>query len=211
VRSWRLNLDSTANRQPTINITGERVMLGPLRRDLTPLYERWINDLQTMRTYDMLRPLTTEQVEQWYERESRNLETIRFTIYERASSTPIGKMALYDINHHQQRATFSILIGAEAGRGKGYGTEATRLMLDYAFTILGVHNVFLEAVEFNVAGIRAYENAGFKECGRRREAFLLFGRRWDKVFMDCLATEFKGSVLAPQLAAGVIPVTETQG
>jgi len=199
-------MDSSTDRRPTINITGERVMLGPLRRDLTPLYERWINDLHTMRTYDMLRPLTTQQVEEWYERESRSPETIRFTIYERATCTPIGKTALYDINHHQQRATFSILIGAENGRGKGYGTEATRLMLDYAFTILGVHNVFLEAVEFNMAGIRAYEKAGFTECGRRREAFLLLGRRWDKVFMDCLATEFEGSVLAPQFAIESSPV-----
>jgi RimJ/RimL family protein N-acetyltransferase len=191
--------------EPTITISGERVLLGPLRRDLVPLYERWINDLETMRTYDLLRPMTTEQVNDWYERESRNPDTLRFTIYERATGTPIGKTALYDVNYHQQRAAFGILIGEPAGRGKGYGTEVIRLMLDYAFTVVGLHNVMLEAAEFNVAGLRAYEKAGFKECGRRREAYQVFGRRWDKIFMDCLATEFEGSVLAPQFRPGASP------
>lgn len=196
-------MEDRHNHAPTINITGERVLLGPLRRDLVPLYERWINDLETMRTYDMLRPMTTEQVVDWYERESRNPDTLRFTIYEREGGAPIGKAALYDVNYHQQRAMFSILIGAAAGRGKGYGTEATRLVLDYAFTVVGLHNVLLEAAEFNAAGIRAYTKAGFKECGRRREAYLVFGRRWDKIFMDCLATEFEGGPVRRQFTVGV--------
>lgn len=196
---------NSQNQQPTITITGERVLLGPLRRELVPLYQRWVNDLETMRTYDLLRPITAEQAVDWYERESRNPDTLRFTIYERASGAPIGKTALYDVNYHQQRAAFGILIGEAAGRGKGYGTEVTRLMLDYAFTVVGLHNVMLEAAEFNVAGIRAYAKAGFKECGRRREAYQVFGRRWDKVYMDCLATEFERSVLAPLFSPDVSP------
>jgi RimJ/RimL family protein N-acetyltransferase len=69
-------------------------------------------------------------------------------------------------------------------------------MLDYAFTALGLHNVCLEVDEFNLAGRKAYERAGFKEFGRRREVTLLSGRRWDLISMDCLAHEFESPVLA---------------
>ena len=91
---------------------------------------------------------------------------------------------------------FGILIGEPGARGKGYGTEATRLMLDYAFTALGLRSAFLRTDAFNLAGQRAYAKAGFKECGRRRERRWLAGRWWDEMLMDCLASEFTSPVLA---------------
>ena len=68
-------------------------------------------------------------------------------------------------------------------------------MLDYAFTALGLHSVLLTVYAFNRAGIRAYEKAGFRECGRQREAHRRGGQRWDVVSMDCLAREFTSPVL----------------
>jgi RimJ/RimL family protein N-acetyltransferase len=68
-------------------------------------------------------------------------------------------------------------------------------MLDYAFTAVGLHNVQLRAFAFNKMAIRSYEKAGFKEYGRRREAYFMNGRMWDDVHMDCLATEFESPVL----------------
>lgn len=54
----------------------------------------------------------------------------------------------------------------------------------------------LTVAEFNIAGRRAYERAGFRECGRRRQCRWLAGRLWDEISMDCLATEFESPVLA---------------
>jgi len=68
-------------------------------------------------------------------------------------------------------------------------------MLDYAFTVLGLHNVELFVYEYNLAGQRAYAKAGFREYGRRRQAHWMGGREWDVVCMDCLADEFKSPVL----------------
>jgi RimJ/RimL family protein N-acetyltransferase len=87
------------------------------------------------------------------------------------------------------------MIGEVEHRGKGLGTEATKLTLDYAFTTLGLHNVMLTVYEFNLAGFRAYEKAGFRECGRRRECHWMGGRFWDEIYMDCLVTEFSSPVL----------------
>jgi RimJ/RimL family protein N-acetyltransferase len=79
--------------------------------------------------------------------------------------------------------------------GQGYGTEATLLMLSYAFTALSLHNVMLRVRRSNERGIRAYTRAGFREIGSRREAHRLGGRADDVIFMDYLASEFRGPAL----------------
>ena len=187
--------DAAGDEGPIVNIAGDLVALGPLRRDLVPLYQRWINDFATLsRIGAAPQPMTLESETAWYERVTAS-EARMFTIYERSSWRPIGNTDLRDIDHRNRSAGFGILIGESAERGKGYGTEATKLILDYAFTALGLHNVLLSVFEFNLAGRRAYEKAGFKEIGRRRQCRWLNGRLWDEIYMDCLADEFQSPIL----------------
>jgi diamine N-acetyltransferase len=187
--------------QPIINIVGEKVSLGPMHRDLLPLITRWSNDLAARRNIGAPLPQTLEQRIAQYERDTVDEQSVDFAVYERAilpggHPRPIGTVGLFDINYRNGRAEFGIYIGEADARGKGFGTETTRLMLDYAFTALGLYNVALTVAEWNVAGQRAYARAGFRECGRRRQCWLMGGRRWDQIAMDCLATEFTSPALA---------------
>src|SRR5690348_1988991 len=186
--------------EPILNVVGDRVALGPLRRDLLVLYSRWANDFQVNSTVTPeLRPLTLESEEKWYDRAVANEHLARFTIYVCDAWRPIGITSLYDVNHQNGTATFGILIGERDCWGQGYGTEATRLMLDYGFTVLGLNNVMLSVRSWNERGIRAYERAGFKLIGRRRQS-VRFGRRaHDEVLMDCIASEFTSPLLQQQL------------
>jgi len=188
------------HQQPIVNIVGERVALGPARRDLLSTYTRWMNDFSTLRTLGgpPPRPLSVEAEERWYATTTGPNAQPYFVIYERATWQPIGGTRL-DVDHYNRTATFGIIIGETDARGQGYGTEATRLMLDYAFTALGLHSVMLTVASYNHAGRRAYEKAGFRECGRRRACRLLAGRLHDDIYMDCLATEFSSPVLARAL------------
>jgi diamine N-acetyltransferase len=182
--------------RPVLSIEGELVALGPLRRELLPLYQRWINDLGTARTLDLPpQPMTIEKEQDWYDQNSRAENSVPFTIYERETLRPIGNTGLDGVDHRNRTATFGIVIGEPDCRSKGYGTETTRLMLDFAFTALGLHNVMLMVFEFNPAGIRTYEKAGFREIGRRRKSRMMGGRLWDDVYMDCLSSEFESPVL----------------
>jgi RimJ/RimL family protein N-acetyltransferase len=132
-----------------LNVVGELVALGPLRRDLLPVYQRWINDLGTMRTLGVPPlPMTSEKEQEWYDRQSKAENDVPFTIYERETLRPIGNTGVHDVDYRNRTATFGILIGEPECRGKGYGTETTRLMLDYAFTALGLQNVMLTVFEF---------------------------------------------------------------
>ena len=184
--------ESSTDQSPLVNIVGEKIALGPLRKDLVPLYARWFNDFTTLRMLGpMPRPLTLEQEEQWYERaNTRGEAVVQFTIYEKATGRPIGTTGLHDIDHRNRTALFGITIGEADARGKGYGTEAAQLMLDFAFTAQGLHNVMLLVHEYNPAGIRAYTKAGFKEFGRRRESQFMGGKYWDVIHMECLASEW---------------------
>ena len=179
--------------RPILNVVGEKVALGPIRRDLVPVYQRWMNDFDVLRTLAVggPRPLTAEGEIGWYERTAVSQTDASFTLYERSSLRPIGSLGLHQVDHYNRTAMFGILIGEKDCWGKGYGTEATRLVLEYAFTTLGLHNVMLNVFANNERAMRAYRRAGFREIGRRRQAHRVAGDVEDIVFMDCLATEFK--------------------
>jgi len=199
--------------EPIITMQGERVALGPMRRDLVPEYTRWLNDLAVARNLGPIRGPVTEEAElAWFERAVANDAAAHFTIYAPADSMhtdpsagvgatgvawrPIGTTALMGIDWRNRTAEFGIMIGVTDAWGRGYSTETTRLMLDYAFTALGLHSVMLRVAAYNLAGLRAYTKAGFQEFGRRHETHRMGGRFWDTIYMECLASEFVSPYLA---------------
>lgn len=189
---------------PVVNIVGERIALGPLRHDLIPLYLRWRNDFFVNRTTgDLPKPVTIEDREAWYEQRATASDTYWFIIYEVDNWRPIGRTNLSEVDWRNRSASYTVMIEEADARGKGYGTETTRLMLDYAFTALGLHSVMLEVSEYNLAGRRAYEKAGFREIGRRRQCDFLNGHFYDLIMMDCIATEFESPVLSKVFAPDV--------
>jgi diamine N-acetyltransferase len=187
--------------EPQLDAVGERVALGPIRKDLLDVYTRWVNDVEVRHGLTNLGLYTPESEEAWYAEASTAMgkpepESVTFTIYDRSDGGPVGTTSLFTIQWRLSRARFGILLGER--RGAGLGSEATRLTLDWAFTVLGLHNVMLEVLPWNARAIRAYERAGFRMIGRRRDALVSFGRRCDEVLMDAVASEFEGSVLVPR-------------
>jgi RimJ/RimL family protein N-acetyltransferase len=198
-----------AGDHPVINFRGEKVGLGPLRRDLLPLYQRWMNDFEVTRTLAApMWPMTAEAEEAWFERASRPEREVVFTVYELPGLRPIGNTGLHNIDFINRTAEFGIVIGEKDCWGKGYGTEVTQLMLAYGFTVLGLHTILLRVYANNERAIRAYRRAGFHEIGRWRQARRVGRQRYDVIFMDCLAAEMMEP--GPEGAAGR-PVQEILG
>ena len=198
VRRGRRDNDLVHNVEPDFIVIGERVALGPLRRDLASTYARWMNQLDVRRGLDFLGVATPENQEKWVDDNidrgcKREPDGVEFTIYDRADSTPVGTAGLFHISHVHGRAEFGIAIGER--RGQGLGTEATRLVLDFAFHVLQLRNVLLETLEWNVAGQTAYERAGFRRIGIRRAAALSRGRPTNVVLMDAIPQDFGQSIL----------------
>jgi diamine N-acetyltransferase len=179
-------------------LTGERAALGVLRREHLPQTTAWFNDPEVRRGLAH-RGLPNEDGElRWYEQMSEagaapRPTAVTFAIHDAADGELVGICGLQNIDHNFSRAEFGIFVGRR--RGTGIGSDATRLALDWSFTILGLHNVMLESYEFNAGAVRAYERAGFQVIGRRRDAVRALGRRWDTILMDATAEGFESPVL----------------
>jgi RimJ/RimL family protein N-acetyltransferase len=188
--------EAPTGERPIVSITGEKVALGVFVLDHAPIYQRWMNHFDTLRRAGFpIKPMTIEQQSAALERWTGSDERIWFVIYEVATWRPIGITGLSHVDHCHRTAEFNICIGEPECRGKGYGTEVTRLVLDYAFTALSLHSVYLETSELNIPGQRAYRRAGFQEIGRRRQCEMQAGKLRDLIYMDCLASEFASPVL----------------
>ena len=99
---------------------------------------------------------------------------------------------LQDLDADNQSMCFRIALGGAADFGRGYGTEATRLLLDYAFDVVGVHRVTLEVFDFNTRAQRVYEKCGFVREGVQREALYWHGQWHDTIDMAVLAGDPRG-------------------
>lgn len=190
-----MNADTES--QLIITIRGSKIALGPWQRAILPLLHQWHNDLAIAALAgDPLRPMTEERAETVYEHFAKDDQhnTAHFLIYEAASMRLIGFTGLTDIDQARRTAIYHITIGAKDCWGKGYGTETTILVLDYAFRVLGLRNVMLETFSYNERAIRTYTRAGFREIGRRRESARIGDRIYDDVYMDCLSTDFRSSL-----------------
>lgn len=127
-----------------------------------------------------------------------------FSIVDLQSDIAIGRCLLFDVNLVDRNAKLGIFIGNKEFLGKGFGSDALRLLLDYGFNLLNLNNIMLGTFSFNERAIQCYKKVGFKEIGRRRQARIIGGVKYDSVFMDILAEEFESVFVKPIIASSSI-------
>lgn len=170
---------------------GERVYLRPLETDDATQLQRWINDPEVSRYLSVYRPMKLEDEQQFIERANAGGENLSFGVALRQSDELLGTAGLQRIDWKNRSAGFGISLGVPGEWGKGYGTEATRLVVQIAFERLNLHRVWLVVYEFNERGRRCYERAGFKREGLMRDYHFADGRYWDAHLMAILQPEWE--------------------
>src|SRR5262249_47639304 len=111
----------------------------------------------------------------------------------RATDALVGVTGLHQTDLRNRHASFGIVIGEKEAWGRGYGTEATALLVRHAFETLNLNRVWLHVFEDNERGIRAYEKVGFQKEGRLRQDTFREGRYWDTFVMGILREEWQAS------------------
>lgn len=170
-------------------LIGPRVYLRPLERADVPVLQGWINDQEVIRNLLNFRPMNREAEEEFVDKITRDPELLVLGIALRADDRLIGDVALHRIQSRDRQAGFGILIGEKAEWSKGYGTEATRLIVRYAFDALNLNRVWLHVLANNQRGQRAYEKVGFKVEGVLRQSAFREGRYLDTITMGILRGE----------------------
>lgn len=177
-------------------LVGEKCYLSPCSLEDAEKWAAWFNDLEiTLPLGDEAYiPFSLPNAQTAVEATLKQQEHF-FSIVDLETEACIGRTVLFGIDQINRHAKFGIFIGEKSFWGKGYGQEATRLSLDYAFNLLNLNSVMLGVFAFNKRAIRAYENVGFKLIGIRRQARIIGGQKFDAYLMDILAEEFEGTLL----------------
>lgn len=171
-------------------IEGERIYLSPMCIDDASKYAKWMNDFKVTDKINASTNIVTKESEkEWIEKNSRT-RNYQFAIVKQENDELIGNCSLFDIDFINQIGTIGIFIGEEENRNKGYGTEALKLLIGYGFNHLNLNNIMLTVYSFNENAIACYKKVGFKEIGRRREAYFKNNERYDKMFMDIIRKEY---------------------
>ena len=169
-------------------IPGERLFLSPMHPDDDALITKWFNDPAVAIGLDAYAPMFA--LLRANETSERRANTQTYAIVLREDERCIGYVELMEINQKDGKATMGLCIGEESDRGRGYGPEAARLLLGYAFATLRLHSVQAVVYASNAPSLACCEKIGFKTTGRRRESAFQNGTFVDEVQMDILAREF---------------------
>lgn len=162
---------------------------------MSKVWSRWNQDMDYYRPLDSDPPrfFSTKVIKDWEEKEQEKVDdnSFFFTVRTVEGDHLIGFTALWEISWPHGEAFVSIGIGESEYRGKGYGTEAMQLTLEYAFQELNLWRVSLVVFEYNSRAIRSYEKCGFLKDGIIREAMRRDGKRWDWYLMGVLRPEWQ--------------------
>jgi RimJ/RimL family protein N-acetyltransferase len=175
-------------------VEGERVVLREFRQEDVPVIHGWVNDRAIVHYLAWaVFPQTQRETERFVEAQMTDADPQNraFVIALRKSEECIGTIGCHNIDWRSRSAELGVVIGRREYVGKGFGTEATRLLLGFCFDELNLHRVFLRVFDFNQRAIRSYLKCGFREEGRLRQAFFRDGRYHDIVLMGLLEDEFR--------------------
>jgi len=170
-------------------IKGEKVNLRTVTETDAPRYVKWFRDPEVTR-YLIVRNVTLQQEKKWI-RENRKSRTDHVFAIETKDRVHIGGVGLHGDKGEKTATTFGIFIGEKEYWNQGLGSEATALILAYAFQKKKYHRVTLDVYEFNKRGIRVYEKMGFVHEGIKRKAVKRNGKYYDVIIMGMLRHEYK--------------------
>lgn len=170
-------------------LRGTRVVLRPLAPGDLRRLVKWYSDPRVIHFLGRSSAITLAEQERWFRDYERKADDQVFAI--EVDGKHVGNLGLHRVDRAHRKADLGIVIGETSFWSRGYGTEAIRLALRYAFDALGLNKVTLDVLEYNVRGIRAYEKCGFVREGVARQDVHKNGRFYDVVRMGVLAEEFR--------------------
>ena len=172
-------------------IEGEKVRLVALSEKNLPTYRRWVNDPEVadfLASMDF--PVSMAEEREWLERaiaaEGRD---VHFTIVTKLGK-PVGNIALMDIHCINRSAQLGIFIGEKGFWGKGYGEDAVRALLGFAFGTMGLNRVELRLNERNGRALSCYRKCGFKLEGKKRGHLFYRGEYCNELIMGMLRKDW---------------------
>jgi RimJ/RimL family protein N-acetyltransferase len=170
-------------------LTGERVRLQPLGPEVADAYWQALQDAEGRRLTGSHGELTRAQSDEWLRTRQLHHDRADWAVLRIDDGVYLGEAVLNDLDPVNETVGYRIALAGPHAYGRGYGTEVTRLVVDYALDTVGLHRIELEVYAHNPRAQRVYEKCGFRIEGRRRQALLWDGVRYDALVMGLLHTD----------------------
>jgi RimJ/RimL family protein N-acetyltransferase len=171
-------------------LEGERLYLREVRpSDVNEDYHRWMNDPEVTRYLESrFYPNSMEKLREYVAGKLGDRDNVFLAIVLKESDQHIGNIKLGPINWIHRFGDVGILIGEKDCWGKGYATEAIRLVVDYAFQTLNLHKLTAGAYDANQGSVRAFLKAEFTQEGVRKNQFYCSGRYVDGILLGIVCS-----------------------
>jgi RimJ/RimL family protein N-acetyltransferase len=173
-------------------LRGRSVFLRAPERTDIETFVGWFNDAEMLSFIGMRTPMGRALEERWFERmlEGEGRDRYSFVICLREDARPIGTIGLFDLSLLNGNAELGISIGEKALWGRGLGTDALEVLIDFGFGDLRLERIKLRVYDFNKRAIRAYEKVGFTLEGTERHTTFRRGKYHDDHIMSILREEW---------------------
>ncbi|MCA9897443.1 MAG: GNAT family N-acetyltransferase [Ardenticatenaceae bacterium] len=171
-------------------LRGKKVVLRPITvADAEAMFAS-LADAESMRLTGTQQTFTFEQVQQHCQRITQADDRADYAITRKEDGAYVGEVVLNEIDWENRSGSFRIALASQNQFGKGYGTEATRLIIDFGFRTLKLHRIELEVYDFNPRAQHVYEKVGFVREGLRRDVLLWNGRYQSAIIMSILEEDW---------------------
>ncbi len=174
-------------------LEGNKLFLRPLEEKvINERYLSWLNDKEVIKYMEAgIFPTTLKELKDFFHKVNKSKTDIMLAIVDKRKNLHIGNIKLGKINWIHRFADLGIMIGEKKYWGKGYGQEACKLLLEYAFNRLNLNKVILGVYANHKPAIKTYQEVGFKIEGRIRKLLNFEGKYVDKIVMGISQSEFK--------------------
>ncbi len=168
----------------------DRIYLSPMCVDDYQTYTRWINDETLSSGLGNFKFNITELNEkEWIENVCKKGEH-HFSVIRKEDNKLLGTYALSIKDNVSRRMHVGGFIGEKNERGKGYGTEALKLITKFAFEILNAETIFSGIFSFNEASIKSAKKAGYSVAGKYRNAYFYNGKFHDEICIEITKEDY---------------------
>jgi diamine N-acetyltransferase len=170
---------------------GKRVYLRPFGKADLPYVQKWSNDAELRKLIGEVEPMSSADAQKFFRQLRRDKDRAWFSIVLKNGKQVIGEAGLLRMFKPWNCTDMTIIIGEKNSQRKGYGTEAGRLLLKYAFEQLGFHRISIGVVGFNQRAIRFWESLGFRKEGIQRDSYYCDNQYSDFIMMSILEDEYR--------------------
>lgn len=169
-----------------LRLEGSQIYLRPITIEDTDNVVRWRNDRKVVENFIYRKYISREEHLDWLHNKVETGQVVQFIICDRQTDKPLGSIYLQNFKEESRQAEEGIFLGEKEAYGRGIGTEAAKLVLQYAFETMKLHKLTARVLSYNQGSCKMHEKAGYVLESCLKDELFLDGKYEDLIFYGAI-------------------------